>query len=212
MTTVARDHHVAVPEPNPSVRSRSQVRIAGIAGEPLEGPWEREPVSFGDSPSQPYVSARTFGLSIRRRRSSEGVESIDSLFGDAHSGTLRVSPHWCCVPLRRVRYHFDSCRLRFPVDSLPVPLRRVRYDTYWLLYVFRSETSRCARGGSAIRSDRECTPKVVGRPRLEDGGGRSTETSGRFSLSLGRTDRRWSHYCRAVECALRLGDDERRAA
>jgi hypothetical protein len=71
-------------ESDPSVPAWAEVPVAPIAGEPAEGPWQRQPVSFRDPPGQADVLPRLFVRTVPRGRSGEGLETLDALARDAH--------------------------------------------------------------------------------------------------------------------------------
>lgn len=86
--TLTGHDHVPILQPDARVPSRSKIAITAVAGESFERQRKREPVSLGDASGESHVLSGPLVLAVDRRRSSEGVQSFDSLFRDGHETTF----------------------------------------------------------------------------------------------------------------------------
>ena len=86
MAAVAGDDHVSAARPDPRVPAGEQVRVAGVTGEPLEPPGQRQPVPLCDPAGPADVPPREVGVSPAGRRPGEFLKPLDALCGDVHDG------------------------------------------------------------------------------------------------------------------------------
>jgi len=78
---------VAALQTDTGVSARTEVGVAGVAGEPTERSGEREPVALGDTAGQTDVLPGTVLLTLVDGRASERRQSVDALRGNTHTRT-----------------------------------------------------------------------------------------------------------------------------
>ena len=82
----APDRHVPRLESDPGGRPRPEVRVAVVTAKPAEPPREGDPVALADSARESDVLPGAVDVAVGSRLPGEGVESLDSLGRDTHTG------------------------------------------------------------------------------------------------------------------------------
>ena len=90
-STVAGDHDVAVGQAYPRVCARPPVAVAVVTGEPDERAGQGETVPLGDTTREPNVLPGAVDCAVPRGPFGEGVQSLDTLFGDHGSRPSRAT-------------------------------------------------------------------------------------------------------------------------